>query len=202
MINFAPTDLSERDNYKFLIGSIIPRPIALISTLNEDGTLNLAPFSYFNIVSSNPPMLSVSIQRNAGEMKDTARNLERNQEGVIHVVDRENYLNVNETAASLAYGDSELERTTFSTIESMVVTTPGISEAKIRFEVTVDANIPIKHQGQITADLFLFKIQRYHIASDIYQNGRIDPRGLDAMSRLAGHDYGDIGEIITIPRPD
>ncbi|MBG9988341.1 flavin reductase family protein [Aerococcaceae bacterium DSM 111176] len=202
MQNFTPNDLTERENYKFLIGSIIPRPIALISTLNEDGTINIGPFSYFNIVSSNPPLLSVAIQRKGGIMKDTARNLRRTGEGVIHIVDRQNYLNANQTAASLEYGDSELSKTSFSLVDSVSVATPALNEAQVRFEVKVNQIVDIENKGDITADLVLFNIERYHIASDIYQDGKIDPRGLDAMSRLAGHDYGDIGEITTVPRPE
>ncbi len=75
MLSIDPASLSERENYKFLIGSIIPRPIAFVTTLSKDGILNGAPFSYFNIVSSNPPMISLSIQRREGQPKDTARNI-------------------------------------------------------------------------------------------------------------------------------
>ncbi len=74
MISIDPAAQSERDNYKLLIGSIVPRPIALVTTLSKDGVLNAAPFSYFSIVASQPPMLSVAVQRNQGAMKDTARN--------------------------------------------------------------------------------------------------------------------------------
>lgn len=70
-----PSELSERENYKLLIGSVIPRPVAVVSTISDKEVLNIAPFSYFNIVSSNPPMLSLAIQRKDGEMKDTARNI-------------------------------------------------------------------------------------------------------------------------------
>ena len=75
MLSIDPDKITERENYKFLIGSIIPRPIAFVTTLSEDGVINGAPFSYFNIVSSNPPMISLSIQRSEGRQKDTARNI-------------------------------------------------------------------------------------------------------------------------------
>ncbi|HEY4579219.1 MAG TPA: flavin reductase, partial [Savagea sp.] len=61
MLSIDPNELSERENYKFLVGSIIPRPIAFVTTLSEDGVLNGAPFSYFNIVTANPPMISISV---------------------------------------------------------------------------------------------------------------------------------------------
>ena len=89
MISIDPKQNSERDNYKLLIGTIIPRPIAFVTTLSEDGILNGAPFSYFNIVSSNPPMVSLAIQRPVGRLKDTARNIYNNQQFVVHIVDGE-----------------------------------------------------------------------------------------------------------------
>ena len=70
-----PKDLTQRENYKLLIGSIIPRPVAVVSTQSADGIVNIAPFSFFNIVSSEPVILSLAIQRKEGELKDTARNL-------------------------------------------------------------------------------------------------------------------------------
>lgn len=88
MLSFHPENQTERENYKLLIGSIIPRPIAFVSTVSNEGTVNGAPFSYFNIVSSNPPLISLAIQRNKnGELKDTARNILTKKEFVVHIVD-------------------------------------------------------------------------------------------------------------------
>lgn len=75
MLSIDPSAQTERENYKFLTGSIIPRPIAFVTTQSSNGIVNAAPFSYFNIVSANPPMISISVQRKSGEMKDTARNI-------------------------------------------------------------------------------------------------------------------------------
>ena len=86
MKKIDPKQISERENYKFLIGSIIPRPIAFVTSISEDGVVNAAPFSFFNIVSSNPPMISVSIQRKKGEPKDTARNIRAKEQFVVHIV--------------------------------------------------------------------------------------------------------------------
>ncbi|MEH7475850.1 flavin reductase, partial [Priestia megaterium] len=84
MKSFSPSDLSDRDNYKFLIGGIIPRPIAFVTTESNENVLNGAPFSYFNIVTSNPPMISVSVQRQNGKQKDTARNAIEKKAFVVH----------------------------------------------------------------------------------------------------------------------
>lgn len=74
MISINPEQQTERDNYKLLIGSVIPRPVALVTTMSSEGVLNAAPFSYFNIVTADPPMVSLAVQRKNGASKDTARN--------------------------------------------------------------------------------------------------------------------------------
>ena len=101
VISIDPNTQSEQDIYKLLIGSVVPRPIAFVTTLSEDGVLNAAPFSYFSILTSNPPMLSVSVQRKNGTAKDTARNAMQSGELVIHIVDEDTVEAVNETAANL-----------------------------------------------------------------------------------------------------
>ena len=126
----------KRENYKFLIGSIIPRPIAFITTQSEDGVVNAAPFSYFNIVSANPPMISVSVQRRDGMMKDTARNIMNTKEFVVHIVDQGILRDVNETAAELDMDESEITRTHFTLVSSDKISVPAVNEAKIRFECT------------------------------------------------------------------
>ena len=134
MQKIDPKQLSERENYKFLIGSIIPRPIAFVTSISEQGVVNAAPFSFFNIVSSNPPMISVSIQRKKGQMKDTARNIRTNKQFVVHIVDQDNVEMVNETAANLPPEESEVKRAGFSLVESTEIDVPGVKEAKVRFE--------------------------------------------------------------------
>lgn len=202
MIHFSPEELSERDNYKFMIGSIIPRPIALITSVSKDEVLNIAPFSYFNIVTSNPPIVSVAFQRKDGAKKDTARNILENKEAVIHIVDTETVDDANQTAANLPATESELERTTFTVGTSEKVSIPSLNEAKIRFEVELFQHVEVEDAGVVGADLLLLKIKEYHIEEAIYEEGRIDPDGLGAISRLAGHDYAEVGPRFTIKRPD
>lgn len=202
MIHFSPEELSERDNYKFMIGSIIPRPIALITSVSKDDVLNIAPFSYFNIVTSNPPIVSVAFQRKNGAQKDTARNILENKEAVIHIVDTGNVEDANETAATLPANESELERTMFTLDSSEKVAVPSLTETKIRFEVELFQHVEVEDEGAVGADLILLKIKEYHIAEAIYDEGRIDPDALGAISRLAGHDYAEVGRRFTIKRPD
>lgn len=202
MVHFGPEKLSERDNYKFMIGSIIPRPIALITSVSEEDVLNVAPFSYFNIVTSNPPIVSVAFQRKNGAFKHTAKNILENKEAVIHIVDVDNVDEANKTAANLPADLSEFDETNFTLIPSTTVDIPSLKETKIRFEVELYKHVEIENDDEVTADLLLLKIKQYHIEDELYHEGRIDPEGLAAVSRLAGHDYAEIGQMFTIARPE
>lgn len=203
MLSFDPKEISERQNYKFLIGTVIPRPIAFVTSISENGIVNGAPFSYFNVVSSNPPMISVAVQRKAGQMKDTARNIVKQKEFVIHIVDQENVEKVNETAATLPHDESELTRANLTTVPSKKVTVPGVKEAKVRFECVLEQAIELGENEEIGVDLLIGKIVHYLIDESIYQSDqRIDADKLAAVSRLAGNNYAKIGEIFEIERPD
>ncbi|MEQ7169921.1 flavin reductase family protein [Enterococcus innesii] len=201
MHNLDPKDLTQRENYKLLIGSIIPRPVAVVSTQSADGIVNIAPFSFFNIVSSEPVILSLAIQRKEGELKDTARNLLATKEAVVHILDQTNVQEANKTAALLPADQSELTVSGFTTTTSKTIAVPGLKEANVRLETTLHQHIPIKKGQQTTADLLLLEVVGYQIAEDVYQDGKIDPRALQAVSRLAGNSYATIGEIFDIKRP-
>ncbi|MFF2448893.1 flavin reductase family protein [Neobacillus sp. NPDC058068] len=201
MLSIDPASLSERENYKFLIGSIIPRPIAFVTTISKDGVLNGAPFSYFNIVSSNPPLISLSIQRSAGRQKDTARNIIESKQFVVHIVDDQNVEKINKTAANLPPDQSEIELANLTPVESIKIAVPGVKEAKIRMECSLEHSLELGGSGTPGCELIIGKVVQFHIESDIYENGRIDPRGLAAVSRLAGNNYAKIGEVFEIERP-
>lgn len=196
-----PKNLTQRENYKLLIGSIIPRPVAVVSTQSADGIVNIAPFSFFNIVSSEPVILSLAIQRKDGELKDTARNLLATKEAVVHILDQTNVQEANKTAALLPADQSELTVSGFTTTTSKTIVVPGLKEANVRLETILHQHVPIKKDQQTTADLLLLEVVGYQIAEDVYQDGKIDPRALQAVSRLAGNSYATIGEIFDIKRP-
>lgn len=198
MHSIDPKDNTERENYKLLTGSIVPRPIAFVTTKTTDGTINGAPFSYFNVVSSNPPMLSISVQRKNGEKKDTARNIGESEEFVVHIVDTENVEFVNKTAASLPSEESEIERAKFSLVTSKQVSVPGIKQAKVRFECKLEQLVELAEN----TDLIIGKVVQFHIDDDIYEeDGKINANKLDAVSRLAGANYAKIGDVFSIERP-
>ncbi len=202
MLDFSPDQLTGKEKKKFLIGSVIPRPIALVAT-QSDGIINVAPFSYFNIVTYDPPMLSVAVQRSNGESKDTARNILKTGEAVVHIVDADNVEQANNTSASLSKDESELDISSFTTTASSAVKVPGLNEAKVRYETELYDNVVIYNEEKIpTTDLLLLKVKHYHIDDAIYHDGYIDPVKLKAVSRLAGNDYAEIGEIFTVERPE
>ncbi len=201
MKEIRPEVLSQKENYKLLIGSIIPRPIALVTTESDDNVLNIAPFSFFNVVSSDPPILSIAVQRVNGEMKDTARNIIQNKEAVVHIVDTDNVRDANQTAALLSHEETELERTNFETVDSVEVSVKGLKQSKARFEAVLYDDIVIEKDGQPISDLLLLEVKYYHFDEGIYDDGYINKEKLKAVSRLAGNDYAEIGHTFTIERP-
>lgn len=202
MLNFSSQALTAKEKKKFLIGSIIPRPIALVSTISDKGVVNIAPFSYFNIATYDPPILSIAVQRTEQSLKDTARNIFENKEVVIQIVDIDNVEATNKTSAPLDADKSELDISAFTTVDSTTVRVPGINEAKVRYETELyDSMVIYNEQNHPTADMLLLKVKHFHIDKAIYQQGYIDPLKLNAVSRLAGNDYAEIGKIFTIKRP-
>lgn len=202
MIEIDPSKQTERENYKLLIGSVVPRPIAFVTSEAEDGTINGAPFSYFNIVTADPPMLSVSVQRKNGVQKDSARNILHQKNFVIHIVSKSYLEKVNQTAASLAADESELTLANLTTVISQKITTPGVEEAKVRYECVLEKHLELGEGDEVSTDFFIGKIVCIHVNEEVYDDGKIIYDELQAISRLAGTDYAEIGPITTIPRPD
>lgn len=204
MISIDPAQLSEHDNYKLLIGSIIPRPIALVTTLSADGVLNAAPFSYFNIVAANPPMVSVSVQRKQGVPKHTAANALATGSFVVHIADETYIDKLNRTAAGLPPEQSEVDFAGLTAIPSAKVSVPGLAEARIRMECTLGHALPIGGtEAAPAADLLIGRVVCFHFDEALYDgNGHIDPHALQPVSRLAGAAYSRLGETFELPRPD
>lgn len=130
MKSIDPQELSVKENYKFLTGSIIPRPIAFVTTLSSEGVLNAAPFSYFNALTSNPPLIAISIGRKDGIQKDSSRNAEELGEFVVHIPDETYIEAVNKTAANLDPDQSEVELANLTKAKSVKVGVPGIAKIK------------------------------------------------------------------------
>lgn len=203
MKSIDPQSLSVKENYKFLTGSIIPRPIAFVSTLSESGVLNAAPFSYFNALTSDPPLIAISIGRRDGVQKDTSRNAAASGEFVVHIPDETYIEAVNQTAANLGPEESEVELANLTAVESVKVKVPGIAEAKIRMECVIEQIIPLGGTpDKPAADLLIGRVVHYHIAEDLYSEGRIDAKKLRPVGRLAGANYAKIGDAFSLTRPE
>ncbi|WP_152392955.1 flavin reductase family protein [Paenibacillus guangzhouensis] len=203
MLTINPEEQNERDNYKLLIGSILPRPIAFITTLSAEGVLNAAPFSYFNIVSADPPMISVSIQRKNGARKDTSRNIMETGSFVVHISDEDYIEAINQTAANLPPDESEVDLAQLTSIPSAKIKVPGIAEAKIRMECTLEQSLALGGTpSSPSCDLIIGRIVCFHIVEELYESGRIDAQRLKPVSRLAGNNYSKLGEIFSIDRPN
>lgn len=202
MIAIDPTSQSERENYKLLIGSVIPRPIAFVTTLTPDGVVNAAPYSYFNIVAANPPLISISVQRKNGELKDTSRNAIDTGAFVVHISDESYVEQINQTAANLPPEESEVTMAGLTPISSDKIVVPGIAEAKIRMECVLEKAIPLGGtEGSPACDLLIGRVVCFHMDEAVYMNGHIDPDALKPVSRLAGNSYSKLGEIFSIDRP-
>lgn len=203
MKSIDPTSQSVQDNYKLLIGSIIPRPIAFVTTLSSEDVLNAAPFSFFNIVTANPPMVAVSVQRKPGGVqKDTARNAIYAGEFVVHIA-QEGYIEaINVTAANVPPDESEVALAGLTMVASECIAVPGVAEAGILMECVLEQALPLGGDGQSPAcDLLIGRVVRFHIDEALYEKGRIDAKALKPVSRLAGSDYAKLGEQFMIERP-
>ncbi|UTF56791.1 flavin reductase family protein [Staphylococcus epidermidis] len=193
--------LSDMQNYKLLSGSIIPRPIAFVTTQNLKGDINAAPFCFFNVVNHTPPMIAIAVQRTKGNRKDTSINIEQSGEFVVHITDEAIVNDVNETAAPLEYGVNELKRTSLSMIDSDLIKVPAIKEAKVRFECKLHQIVQLGNKDN-GSDLIIGEIVVYHIDEEVYfEDSKIDANQLNPVARLAGNDYSLLGQTFTVNRP-
>lgn len=196
MITLDSSVLTEKENAKLLSGSILPRPIALVSTLQENQKINMAPFSYFNIVSANPPMISISVRRDQEVQKDTSRNIIRNKEFVVHIISPEFLEQANKTATILGRDESEVEYANLTPVKSEQIATPGIAESKVRMECEYVTHVEFEH-----TDLIIGTVKMYHVDEQVYDQGKIKLDVLNPVSRLSGSRYSLVGTIIPMDKP-
>ncbi|MCK7485094.1 MAG: flavin reductase family protein [Bacillus subtilis] len=197
MITLKTSELTPDQLNKLLTGSVIPRPIALITTISESGVVNAAPFSHFNLVSTNPPLISVSVRDDGQGRKDTARNLFAKREFVVHIVSEEWLFAANETSIALPPDESEVEFAQLTAIPSTLITVPGLKEAKIRMECVYENHLDLP-----TAQLFVGRVVALHFADNVLVEGKIDAAALNVVSRVAGANYALIGKIIPMGKPE
>lgn len=190
MMESFNTDGDFKDNYKFLIGSILPRPIAVVSTLNEDGTNNVAPFSFFTGVSAKPMIVAFCplIRSSNGQLKDTPRNIFREKEFVINFVSQPIVDKVNMTSTELEYGKDEFELAGLTPIDSEKVKAKRIKESLIHFECLYRDSLSYGDApgcGQIITG----EVVKAHVAKELLDQGRIDTDKFAPVGRGAGNDW-------------
>ena len=192
---FKPEDMSSTDAYKLISGLVIPRPIAWLTTQNSTGLVNAAPFSFFNVVSKDPVIVSIAMT----EMKDSVRNLLETKEGVIHLVNMDNVEAMNQTSAPLTATESEIEKFDIKITASEEVKVPAIENAKARLEVVLHQHIPV---GK-TSQLMLLEVKNILMDDSVIDEERlyIKAKELDPVARLSGRAYTSLGHTIEITRP-
>jgi flavin reductase (DIM6/NTAB) family NADH-FMN oxidoreductase RutF len=199
MITINPADLSARDAYRLAISIVAPRPIAWISSLGADGTHNLAPFSFFNVVGHDPVTVMVSIGSRRGETKDTLRNIRETREYVINIADESLVGAVNQSSGDYAYGINEFEMAAIEAIPSDVVKPPRVALAPAALEVRSTQIIPVEGTGYT---MCLGEVVRFHLRDGLLRpNGTADTAALHPLTRLGGDEYGALGHIFELARP-
>ena len=184
------TDGSFSDNYKFSIGSIIPRPIAVISTRNPDGSNNLAPFSFFTSVSAKPMIVAFCpmIRTATGDFKDTVKNILREKEFVVNFCTEDNYEKVNLASTELPFGEDEFAFSKLTPIESEVVKARRMKESPIHFEcIFRDMLCYGKEPG--AGSLITGEVKLIHIDEKILVDNKIQSDLFRAVGRGAGNDW-------------
>ncbi|MDH5425113.1 MAG: flavin reductase family protein [Gammaproteobacteria bacterium] len=194
-----PSEIDAHSVYKLLAGSVVPRPIAWVSSRSRGGILNLAPFSFFTVASREPPMLAISIgPRTGGEdyAKDTLTNLRETQEFVINIVSVALANAMHETAVNYPPEVDEFVRAGVTSAACEIIKTPRVAEAKISMECTVE------HMLKLGSDyLVVGRMQRYHVEDELISNGRIDLRALDPLGRMAGN-FTKVETLFDLPLDD
>jgi flavin reductase (DIM6/NTAB) family NADH-FMN oxidoreductase RutF len=195
--------LPVRDAYQWMTATIMPRPIAWVSTISPDGKTNLAPFSFFQGVTANPPTLMfVPVNNRQGVKKDTVRNIEAVPEFVVNLVSRELAEQMNATAALLPYGESEFEKFGIASAPSIHVKPLRVAAAPVAFECRLHQIVHIG-EGPLAANVVFGRILVAHVRDEVLgADGRPDSHKLDLIGRLGGEDYTLTRDSFSIERPD
>lgn len=188
-----PARLEGREPYFLITSLVVPRPIAWVSSLSETGVANVAPHSYFNVISSNPWILHFT---STGE-KDTLRNVRATGEFVVNVVTRELVEEMNFTSADFPPDESELEWAGLEPAPSSRVAPPRVARARVAFECRVNDIVSKGNGHMVFGDVLVA-----HVDEALFVDGRVDPHLLRPVGRLGGALYTDAsGDVFKLPRP-
>jgi flavin reductase (DIM6/NTAB) family NADH-FMN oxidoreductase RutF len=200
---FDAHELSSRDAYKLLIGSVVPRPIGWVSTISEDGVNNLAPFSFYMAATGNPPTVVVSNGYRNGEPKDTLRNVMAVPEFVLNVVSEDVGDAMNATSEELPFGVDELQLAGLTPAPSTLVRPVRVAESPINMECRVVQLVPVG-DPKTGATLIIGEVVAWHVREEAIDAERMRIR-LDvvkALGRMAGDGYSRTRDQFTMIRPN
>ena len=208
MLSFNPAECQQRQIYKLMTGIIVPRPVALVSTVSRDGVANLAPYSFFCGVGSAPPTVlfcpalrpSDSETPEAGQRKDTLRNVEETGEFVINVVSEEIAAAANASAAEAPFEVDEFVLSGLTPIASEAVRPPRVAQSPAQMECKL---LQVIYTGHAPASgvIVLGEVVRFHLREDLFEDFRVDPAALDAVGRMAGNTWVRTRDRIELIRP-
>ena len=201
-MHFSSKDISPAIAYKLLTSTVLPRPIAFVTSINQEGQLNAAPFSFFNAMGSQPPVVVLGFEPNTdGSQKDTPNNILATKEFVVNMVNEELSVQMNMCAASLASDVDELSHADIETVSSLEVVPPRILASPVSMECKLLNSMPLQGGGLIIVG----EILHLHLRDDIVtglEPLRIDINKLAPISRLNGSLYGRVTDQFTIKRPE
>jgi len=189
--------------YHFMTQTILPRPIAWVLSVNSDDSLNLAPFSFFNAVCSDPPLLLLSIgSKSDGSIKDTRQNIVSGRPFVIHIASVDQSQVVNNSAAELAYGESELTREQLPLADFPGCSVPRLRDCHVAYHCTL---YEVHEIGPNKQAMVYAEIQQLYLNDEVVEenNGRyvIDSQKINPLARLGGTSYAELGEVFSLSRP-
>ena len=205
MLTLDPKELPIPKLHQYLLGAVGPRPIAFASTVDADGNANLAPFSFFNVFSANPPIMIFSPARSgrSNTTKDTYNNVKVVPEVVINVVNYDIVHQMSLASSPYAPGVSEFEKAGFTAVKSDMVKPFRVAESPVQFECKVNEVIELGHQGG-AGNLIISEVVKIHINEAVLDaNGMIDQHKIDLVSRMGGDWYcrADQNSMFEIKKP-
>jgi flavin reductase (DIM6/NTAB) family NADH-FMN oxidoreductase RutF len=185
--------------YRLLVGAVVPRPIAWITTIAPSGLVNAAPFSCYTFVCNDPPMLAINVGRRDGQLKDTARNIRDSGEFVVNVVGEDLLESMHATSAECGPEISEIEALQIEVAPSTAVRPPRIAASPVNLECRLDRVIEL---GRLQNQIVFGCIVHFHVADAVYERGKIDSEKLKPVARLAGRRYARLGDTVNLPIAD
>ncbi len=203
MLQFGPDRDSPANLYKLMIGMVVPRPIAFVSSLDAQGVRNLAPFSYFMACSADPPVVCFVASHRSGPRpaKDTLTNILATKEFVVNIVSDEFADKMNLTAADVAPEVDEFELAGLTPLASELVKPPRVAESHAHMECRLRQTLPISNAAGATNTIIFGDVLRFHVDDAIVNDYKIDPAKLRAVGRMGGPTYVHTHDLFEMARP-